>query len=361
MEETKTLLKEMISVAGLSGHEGPLRAILQRAWQPLTDDIQTSRLGSLHARKRGSGQSPRPSVAIVTHMDAIGLLVKQVDEAGLLHLDEIGGLDARVLPGQLVTVHTQTGELPGMIVLPAAHTLPEEDASGAPLLKNLRVDTGLRPAAARRAVRVGDLISFATEPLEMDGDLLAGHSLDNRACVAVTHETLRLLQSRLHTWDVLAIATVQEEETMFGALTSGYELRPTLAVVIDVTFAKSPGAPAHKTYDLNKGPTLDWGPNTHPKFHAELQKLAKRLEIPVQEAVYARGHSGTDAYFMQVAAEGIPTAILSIPLRYMHTPVELIQFKDIERAARLLAEFISGLDETFIDKLRLDTHEENAK
>lgn len=354
MEDTKTLLKEMISVAGLSGHEAPIRQILERAWQPLTDELHTGRLGSLHARKHGLGKGPRPSLALVTHMDAIGLIVTKVNEAGLLHLDQIGGIDARVLPGQLVTIHTRTGDLPGLVVLPAAHTLPDDAASSAPTLPNLRVDTGLRPAAARRQIQVGDLVSFASQPLELDGDLLAGHSLDNRACVAVAHETLRLLQSRKHSWDVWAIATVQEEATLFGALTSGYALRPTLAVVIDVTFAKSPGTPGHKTYDLNKGPTLDWGSNTHPKLLAELQALARKLEIPFQDAVYAGGHSGTDAHFMQVAGEGIPTAILSIPLRYMHTPVELIQMKDIERAGRLLAEFITALDDTFMDKLQLD-------
>ncbi|MBI3159607.1 MAG: M20/M25/M40 family metallo-hydrolase [Chloroflexi bacterium] len=354
MEETREHLKQMISVAGLSGHEAPIHALLESAWQPLTDEQHTSRLGSLHALKRGRAKAPRNSLAIVTHMDAIGLMVKDVDAAGLLHLEAIGGIDARVLPGQLVTLHARGGDLPGVIVIPPAHALPEDQSSGVPSLAHLRVDTGLRPAQARRAVQVGDLISFATLPQELDGDLLVGHSLDNRACVAVLTETLRLLQTRTHAWDVWAVATVQEEITLFGALTSGYALRPTLAVVIDVTFAKSPGAPAHKAFEMNKGPALDWGPNTHPRLYKEVENLARRLEIPIQPSVYAQS-SGTDAILLQVAAEGIPTAILSIPLRYMHTPVEIIHTKDIERAARLLAEFISGLDDAFMEKLRLDT------
>ncbi|TAK14293.1 MAG: M42 family peptidase [Anaerolineae bacterium] len=358
MLETKDLLKQMIQVSGLSGHEAPIREVIEPAWKPLTDEMHTSRLGSLHARKHGSGPAPRPSIAIVTHMDAIGLIVKQIDSEGLLHVDQIGGLDPRVLPSQMVMVHTQGGDLPGLLVMPPAHCLPEEDASGAPQLKHLRVDTGLRPTAARRQVRVGDLISFASKPVELDGDLLAGHSLDNRASVAVLTEALRLLGRRKHAWDVWAVATAQEEETLFGATTSGYALRPTLAVVIDVTFAKSPSAPAHRTYDQNKGPTLDWGPNTHPKFHREMEKLAKRLEIPVQEAVYSKS-SGTDAILLQVTVEGIPTVVVGIPLRYMHTPVEVVNTKDIERASRLLAEFVSALDETFMDKIRLDKTDEN--
>lgn len=358
MQDTKDLLKQMIQVAGLSGHEAPIRTLIETAWKPLTDELHASRLGSLHARKHGTGRGTRPSIAIVTHMDAIGLIVKQVDGEGLLHVDQIGGLDPRVLPGQLVTVHSQRGDVPGLLVLPPRHCLPEEESNGAPQLNQLRVDTGLRPAAARRQVRVGDLVSFASEPMELDGDLLAGHSLDNRASVAVLTETLRLLERRTHAWDVLAVATAQEENTLFGATTSGYALRPTLAVVIDVTFGKSPGAPAHRTSDLNKGPTLDWGPNTHPKLHGELEKLAKRLEVPVQESVYVTS-SGTDAILLQVTAEGIPTAIMGVPLRYMHTPVEVVNTRDIERGARLLAEFISLLDDDFMGKIRLDAAEEN--
>jgi putative aminopeptidase FrvX len=133
-------------------------------------------------------------------------------------------------------------------------------------------------------------------------------------------------------------------------LTSGFQLRPTLGVVIDVTHAKSPGAPEHLTYEMDKGPTLDWGPNTHLGLYKVFEDLAKDLEIPYQRAVYTRS-SGTDAYMLQIAAEGVPTVILSIPLRYMHTPVEMLQIKDIARTARLLAEFITLLDEEFMNKL----------
>lgn len=370
MTELIDHLKEMIRVSGLSGFEEPIRKIIENAWQPYADKISISKIGSLHGLKEGDGIErrggidlrggiePRPSILIATHMDAIGLIVTGVTD-GLLHITEIGGIDPRILPGQLVTVHG-TEELSGIVIQPPAHTLAEEYRSGVTPMKGLRVDTGLTPRQVTSKIKIGDLVSFATEPTELNGNYLAGHSLDNRASVAVLTETLKLMQSRKHEWDIWAVATVQEEETWGGAATSAYQLRPTLAVVIDVTFGKGPGVSNSDTYSLDKGPTLDWGPNTHIKLHQEFEKLAKELEIPFQNAVYPRG-SGTDAMLLQVAAEGIPTMIISVPLRYMHTPVEMIQIRDIERSARLLAEFIARLDNKFMDKLAWDTNDDNEK
>ena len=142
--------------------------------------------------------------------------------------------------------------------------------------------------------------------------------------------------------------------------TSGYALRPTIGVVVDVTFAKSPGSPAHQTFEMNKGPTFDWGPNTHPQLFKSFEKLAKDLEYPFQHSVYSKG-SGTDAMTLQLAGEGIPLMILGIPLRYMHTPVEMIQVKDVERTARLLADFISNLDEDFMETLKWDAEKEEEE
>lgn len=349
MTESLELLKKLIGVPGLTGHEKPVRELLEEAWEPLIDELSVSKLGSLHGLCKGSGEEPRKSVMVATHMDAVGLIVTSTKD-GLLHLDDIGGIDHRVLPGQIVTVHTQGGELSGLVVQPPAHTLPEDAQSGPVPLKYLRVDTGLSPHQVTSKVKIGDLISFATEPMELEGGYLTGHSLDNRVSVTALTETLKMLGKRHHEWDVWAVATTHEEETLGGALTSGYQLRPTIAVVVDTTHAKSPGAPAHNTYEMDKGPTLDWGPNTHPKLYKAFEDLAKELEIPYQRGVYHRS-SGTDAILLQVAAEGIPTMIVSIPLRYMHSPVEMIHTKDIPRTARLLAEFITNLDDEFMDKL----------
>jgi len=349
MDELKHLLKELITVPGLSGYEDPVRELIKKAWEPLTDELSVSKLGNLYGLCKGTGERPRKSILIATHMDAIGLIVTRLED-GFLRIEEIGGIDHRILPGQIVTVHGRGENFPGVVIQPPAHTLPDETQSGPVPLKYLWVDTGLASDVVAKRIAIGDLVSFANEPIEFKGDYLSGHSFDNRASVVALTETLKLLRKRRVEWDVWAVATVSEEETMGGALTSGFQLRPTLGVVIDVTFAKSPGAPEYLTYDMDKGPTLDWGPNTHLGLYKIFEDLAKDLEIPYQRSVYQRS-SGTDAYMLQIAAEGVPTMILSIPLRYMHTPVEMLQAKDIARTARLLAEFITLLDGEFMDKL----------
>jgi endoglucanase len=161
---------------------------------------------------------------------------------------------------------------------------------------------------------------------------------------------LQELYSRQVEWDVWAVATTQEEETLGGALTSSFQLRPSLAVVLDVTFGEGPGSPAHLTFPIGKGPTLSWGPNIHPGLFNSFKALAERLEIPYKPEPIPTS-SGTDAVSIQTAAEGIPTMLVEIPLRYMHTPVEVVSLKDIQRTGRLLAEFAAGLDGTYLDQL----------
>lgn len=351
MTELLPLLKSLITTPGLSGYEAPIREVIEAAWQPITDELSVSPLGSLHGLKNGIASEPRPTILIAAHMDAIGLMVTSVVD-GFLKVTEVGGLDARVLPGQLVTVHGRQ-DLPGVIVQPPAHLLPASAREGPVPLKYLLVDTGLRPQRVKQLVRTGDLISFSQEPIQLQSDTLAGRSLDNRASVAALTLCLQELQSRRHAWDVWAVATTQEEETLGGAKTSAFLLHPDLAVAVDVTWGKSPGTPEHKTFPLDKGPTLGWGPNIHPGLHRSFKQLAEQLEIPYAVEVMPR-HSGTDAFSLQVATEGIPTMVVSIPLRYMHTPVEVVALKDIRRAAHLLSEFIAHLDIDFMNKLTLD-------
>ena len=348
MTDILPFLKQLISMPGLSGYESPIREHIQDAWQPLADEVSVSRLGSLHAQKRVAGPEPRHSLLIATHMDAIGLMVTGVSE-GFLRLPEVGGLDPRVLPGQIVTVHGRR-DLPGLVVQPPAHLLPPDNRSGPVQIENLLVDSGLEPGEVARLVRPGDLVSFAQPPLEMGSEILAGRSLDNRASVAALTQCLAELQGRRIQWDIWAVATAQEEVTLGGAYTSAFQIRPDVAVVMDVTWASSPGSPNHKTHPMGKRPTLGYWPNLHPALHTAFTDLAERLEIPHRVEVMAL-HSGTDAIATQVTAEGIPSMVVYIPLRYMHTPVEVISTKDISRAARLVAEFAASLDERFMDQL----------
>jgi endoglucanase len=357
MPEFTPFLKSLLAAPGLSGYETPVAGLIEAEWRPLVDEISRSRLGSLQALKKGrSAQGKRPSIMIATHMDAIGLMVTQIVD-GLLRVTEIGGIDARVLPGTPVMVYGtaagQVEELFGVVVQPPARTLPASLGDGPIGLNYLLVDIGLSHRQALQKVQVGDLVSFAAGPVELAGDVISGHSLDNRVSVAALTVTLQELQGKSHAWDVWAVATAQEEETLGGAFTSAFGLRPDLAIAVDVTFAKGPGANDWQTFPLGKGPTLAFGPNIHPFLHKKLKELADRLEIPYAVEVLPR-HSGTDTYAMQVTAEGIPTAVIGIPLRYMHTPVEMVAYKDIQRAGRLTAEFIAALEPDFIEKITWD-------
>ena len=151
----------------------------------------------------------------------------------------------------------------------------------------------------------------------------------------------------LHLWDVWAVATVQEEETYGGAITSPFEIKPHIAIALDVTHASTPGVAEHLTAPMGKGPTLGIGGDIHPEIYKSFKELAEDLEIPFQTEVSPRV-GGTDAYGMQTVAEGIPTFLLSIPVRYMHTPVETVNLKDVKRAGRLLAAFINRLEPDFL-------------
>lgn len=360
MTDILPFLKSLISVSGVSAYEAPVARLIEEKWKPLVHEISTSRLGSLHALKRGKGTSKgrakHPSIMIATHMDAIGLIVTRIDD-GFIHVDEIGGVDPRILPGTPVMVHGKQ-DLPGVVVMPPPKTLPEDDRGNAVRLSQLLVDVGLLPSRVASLVHVGDTVSFDTPPLDLGGEALSGHTLDNRASVAALTVCLEDLQGKAHEWDVWAVATTQEEETLGGAGTSAYQLDPDLAVAVDVTFGKGPGASDWQAFGLGKGPTLGWGANLHPYLFERFKELADRLEIPVSTDLTPT-HSGTDAYAMQVARNGIPTMGIGIPLRYMHTPVETIAIKDVLRTGRLLAEFICGLQPDFVSKITWE--EKNAK
>lgn len=351
MTDILPFLKSLLNVSGLSGFERPVAKLIEEKWRPLVDETSISRVGSLHGLKQGSGRAPRPSIMIAAHMDAIGMQVSRINE-GFLHITNVGGIDVRVLPGLEVTVHASGSdeELPAVIAMPNARLLPESAGDGVMAMNYLLVDTGLTAREVEKKVRIGDLVSFANEPMELAGDVISGHSVDNRASVAALTVCLEELQSKSHLWDVWAVATVQEEVSYLGAYSSAFQLRPQIAIAVDGTFAKGPGANGWQTFAMGKGVGLCLGPNMHPFLHKKLKEVAERTEIPWFLDV-TPAHSGTDAYPMQTTVEGIPTALVEFPIRYMHTPVESVSIKDIQRAGRLLAEFIASLEADFVDTI----------
>jgi endoglucanase len=286
---------------------------------------------------------------IAAHMDEIGLMVTALD-GGFLRFTNVGGIDWKVMPSQEVVVHGRS-ELPGLVASRPPHVL-SADERGKPIGKEqLFIDVGLTAEELAQSVQVGDFISIRQETIELGGKFATGKAFDNRACVVALILMLHRLQNAGHDWDVYAVATVQEEVGLRGATTSTFGIQPTLGLALDVNFARQPGANEEETVDWDKGPAIALGPNLHPVLQDLLVETAKSHEIPYVIEVLP-GNSGTDAWAMQVTQAGIPTGLLSIPIRNMHTPVETAALKDIERTARLLASFVVGLNEETMERLR---------
>jgi endoglucanase len=357
--ETISLLKQLSEVNGLSGYEGPARELIRQTWQPFVDEMREGKLGSLIALARGTGpagspepaKGPRPKLMLAAHMDEIGLMVAGI-EKGFLRITRVGGTDRRVLLGLEVVVHGRR-DLPGVVATRPPHVLPEEERKKTVPWDKLFVDVGLPAEEVERLVTVGDPISIRREMVELKNNRVAGKAMDDRACVAAVTLALEQLTGVRHAWDVFAVATVQEETGLKGAITSAYGVAPDLAVALDVTFGRHPGVPEVDSLPLGEGPTIGIGPNFHPGLVARLKKVAEAHEIPYQMDPIP-GRSGTDAWAIQVTREGVPTALVSIPIRYMHQPVETLAVQDVERAGRLLAAFIAGLEADFLEKLVME-------
>ena len=342
------LLKKLSEARGVSGYEAEVRGIVVEEFGRYADEVQTDKLGNVIALKRGEGEGPRRRIMLAGHMDEIGLMVTKL-EKGFLHFTEVGGFDERTLLGQEVIVHGRK-DLPGIIGSRPPHVLPPEEREKTIPMDKLFIDVGLREEELGRWVRVGDLATLRRQFTPLQGDLVAGKAFDDRTSVAAILICLEGLASVKHAWDVYAVATVQEEVGLRGAITSAYGLAPDVAIAIDVTFGNQPGVSEAETVKMGKGPAIAFGPNVHPKLHEALVEVAKELEIPYQVEPVPGG-SGTDAWAIQVTREGIPTALLSIPVRYMHTSVETLSLKDVERTGRLMAGFIGMLDEGFIERI----------
>ena len=342
--DTADLLRQLVEARGPSGYEAELRGIAGERLGEFADDLRVDALGNVIALKRGEGDGPRPSLMLAGHMDEIALIVSGL-EKGFLRVSRIGGFDPRVLFGQRVTVHGRR-ELPGMVVSVPPHFTAPADREKPVSLDKLFVDVGLPPDEVERHVRVGDLITLRARMLNLNGSYAACKAMDDRAAVAAIVLCLEELARRRHSWDVYAVATAQEETGCIGAGVGAFGIEPTAAVAIDVTFGQQPGVTGPETFRMDAGPTIVLGPNIHPRMFDRLVAAAKAVELPYQVET-APGNSGTDAWSIQVARSGIPTGLLGIPVRSMHTVVETVSLRDIERTARLLAEFITRLDEGF--------------
>jgi putative aminopeptidase FrvX len=351
--ETAAVLRELAESLGPSGYEEGVRSVVRARFAEHAQDVRVDPLGSCIAYAPGRGPLPageaRPSLMLTAHMDEIALMVSQV-EKGFLRVASVGGFDPRVLLAQEVIVHG-VRDLPGLVVSVPPHFTEASEREKPVALEKLFVDVGLAPAEVEQSVRVGDLVTLRARWTELAGGYAACKSMDNRTGVAALVLCLQELSGRTHEWDVYAVAMVQEEIGSRGSLAAAFGVQPTAAVAVDATFGAQPGLTPFESMKMDAGPAIGLGPNFHRGLFDRLVQTARSIECPFQvEPMPAE--SATDAWHIQVSRSGVPCALLSIPVRFMHTPVETVNLRDVERTARLMAEFASRLPADFAGTLQ---------
>ncbi|MFU8795173.1 MAG: M20/M25/M40 family metallo-hydrolase [Dethiobacteria bacterium] len=346
------ILLELSSTAGVSGDEAAAVKAARSQFSLYTDEVKLDRFGNLIALKKGEAPpGEKLTLALIAHIDEIGLMVTKIEPGGFLRFTSLGGIDARVLPGQAVVVHGKK-TLEGAVGATAPHLLSPRDRTKTVPIEKLFIDTGYDDQTLNNYVRVGDTISFGQKPILLEtGKRVTGKALDNRAGVAALIFCAAELTGLRHQADLCFIASLQEEVGLRGAITSAYGLKPDLAVAVDVTHGDIPGVDEKKTFKIGDGPALGIGPNFYPPLSLAMQQTAKEYNLPFQvEPIPA--HSGTDAWAFQVSREGVPTALLSIPLRYMHTTVEMLDIDDLISGGRLLARLAARMNKSYLGELR---------
>jgi endoglucanase len=340
------LLQALLSASGPSGQETEA-AQAWRTWcSEFATEVAGDNLGSSRARVAGTADGP--TLAIVGHIDEIGLHVSHIDDDGFLHFGQVGGWDPIILVGQRVRLMTRDGQLTGVIGRKPIHLLKDEDRKKVPELKELHIDIGARDGEeARQLVRIGDVAVIDAGPVELRDGRVVSRALDNRIGCYVAAQAARLVAEQGGSFgDVVALAVVQEETSFAGSRTSAFALEPAVAIAVDATFATDqPGVELGERtkHTLGSGPVIARGTAIHPRVFDLLYDAAELEQIPFTVESIGR-HTGTDADAIHLSRAGIPTGLVSVPVRYMHSPVELAVIEDIDAAARLIAAFARRLE-----------------
>ncbi len=338
------LLHTLLTTPGPSGHESRAAEVWRQAAGEFAE-VTTDAMGSSFARVRG--RSNGPTVAIMGHIDECGIVVTHVEESGVLSFAIIGGYNLEVLVGQRVQVLGRGGDVPGFVM--RRRIAPEAAKDGSAVrLSELHVEIGARDAEeALSLVRVGDVGVLVGDPVELPNGRIASKALDNRAGAYVALEALRrIAEAGGAPGDVVAVASVQEEIGLFGARTSAYGLRPDVAIVVDITPSSDIPGGDHRVagkVGLGDGPVLDRAPSLNPRLVDLLVETAEREEIALCYEISTRA-THTDADEIHLSRAGVPTALVSIPLRYAHTAVETAQLSDLEDTIRLLVAAVRRID-----------------
>jgi putative aminopeptidase FrvX len=339
-------LTRLLTADGPSGYETAPAKVWRDYCATFSEDVGADNVGSSYARVPGKADGPR--LAIVGHIDEIGLHITHIDKQGYLHFGSVGGWDTIVLIGQRVRIHTRDSEIIGAIARKPIHLLKDEERKSVPELKDLHIDIGAKDAdEAGQLVRIGDVAVIDAEPIELRHDLVLSRALDNRVgCYVAAEAARRVADAGGAPGDVLALAVVQEETGFAGSRTSAFAHNPDVAIAVDVTFATDqPGVELGliSEHGLGSGPVIARGTSLHPRVFERLYEAAEKEGMSFSVESTGRA-TGTDADAIHLSRAGIPTGLVSVPLRYMHSPVELGSLGDMDAAAQLIAAFAQLLE-----------------
>ena len=327
-------LERLCTCTAPSGFEGPAAAVAAELLRPLVDEVSIDRMGNVLGVRR-SRTPNAPKLLLDAHLDEIGLIVTGVED-GFLRFRSIGGVDPRMLPGRELVVLTDP-PLRGLVACPAGG---DEDKSVP--LNELYVDVGLSQEEAERAVPVGTPMVYRAGCFPLGEEQMCGKSMDDRACFVTLLRAAELLRDKELDVELHIMGSTREEVSGAGAVVGTWAVAPDFCVAVDVTHGKTPDGPADKTFELGGGPAIGVGPNMTRWMTERMIDKAREHGIPYQLEIMS-GHTGTNGWEMQISREGVATSVLSLPLKYMHTPVETLSLADMEGVAQLLAAFVEHL------------------
>ena len=344
-KESLQFLKDLIAAPSPSGFEQPAQRVVRARMEKFADEISTDVHGNVTCVK-----NPEHPVRVMLagHCDQIGFIVRYINDDGFIYMSAIGGIDASVVPGSRVLIHGKNGPVPGVFGRTAIHLLTAEERGKKLELDKLFVDIGAKNREeALKLVSIADPATFDAPFQELEGDLVAAAGFDDKMGVFVCMEAMRILASRKIDCGLYAVSTVQEEIGLRGATTSCYHVDPVAGIAVDVTHASDyPGCDKTKQGEvkLGEGPVIARGPNINPVMGEMLQATAEEKGISSHVEAAARG-TGTDANVIQLSRAGVATGLVSVPNRYMHTPVEIISLADLESTAKLIAETVAKISD----------------
>ena len=340
-------LNDLLEARSPSGHEYEAQCVIDSYMQPMVDDYSKDTIGNRFSVLKGKG---KPTLMLSGHMDEIGFMVTYIDDQGFLYFDVIGGHDKNLIPGRRVSILAEQGSIVGVTGKRAVHLMSSEERSKVPDLSQMWIDIGAKNGnEAKKMVRIGDPIVYKQGCEILRGSIGIARAFDNKSgCYAVCETVYRLANSKkILQAKVIAAATTQEEVGTRGAITAAYSIEPDIAIAVDVGHATDhPDCDKKKFGEigLGKGPILCRGVNINPWVHRRLVECAQAIKIPYQIEADPRP-TGTDARSIQISRNGVATGLVSIPLRYMHTPSELVDLEDIEASVQLLMAFAESLTE----------------